>query len=116
MSWSASREHEYPHFVAALSLIAALPPSEARALLRHRLDRLAPLRDEIHTLIDGALANGVPALFLVEEEYRLAMLAAEAEFVTRLLGQLTDPQTDWLPGWAAVPRGVAYRLTRGTTS
>src|SRR5918998_6575077 len=32
--------HEYPHFVAALSLIAALPPDEAVELLRRRLQRL----------------------------------------------------------------------------
>ncbi len=40
-------EHEYPHFVAALSLIAALPPSEVVDLLNRRLapDRRAALRD-----------------------------------------------------------------------
>ena len=34
-------QHEYPHFVAALSLIAALPPGDVLTLLRHRLRRLA---------------------------------------------------------------------------
>ena len=34
-------QHEYPHFVAALSLIAALPPDEVVELLGRRLERLA---------------------------------------------------------------------------
>src|SRR5438552_6189360 len=73
-------EHEYPSFVAALSLIAALPPSQVVPLLRQRLDRLDGSRAEIRELIDTALAQGVPELFLVEEEYRLALLAAESSF------------------------------------
>src|SRR6266513_2367770 len=36
----AQPQHEYPAFVSALSLIAALPPSEAVGLLRARLDHL----------------------------------------------------------------------------
>ena len=67
-------QHEYPHFVAALSLIAALPPSEVLRLLRSRLDRLATIQREIRTIIDDATAAEVPPLFLIEEEYRYAML------------------------------------------
>ena len=61
-------QHEYPHFVAALSLISALPPSEVLALLRQRLTRLAAQLAEIQAIIDGTLAQGVPRLFLIEEE------------------------------------------------
>ena len=93
-------EREYPRFVAALSLIAALPPSEVLPLLRQRLDRLAAGRAEIRAVIDGVLADGVPGLFLIEEDYRLAMLTAESEFVTRFIGQITDPATGWGKGWA----------------
>jgi len=88
-------QFEYPSFVAALSLIAALPPSEVLPLLRHRLGKLGEQRAGIRTLIDGALAQGVPGLFLVEEEYRIALLDAEIVFVERFVGQLTDPDTDW---------------------
>ena len=89
-------EHEYPQFVAALSLMAALPPSEVLPLLRRRLDLLAGQQDEIRSLIDGSLRQGVPALFLVEEEYRLALLAAEVSVVEQLIGRITAPG-----GWAA---------------
>src|SRR5215211_188739 len=74
----AQPQHEYPHFVAALSLIGALPPDEVVDLLRTRLHRLADERAEIRTVIDTALAREVHPLFLVEEEYRLAVLDAES--------------------------------------
>jgi DNA-binding PadR family transcriptional regulator len=92
--------HEYPSFVAALSLIAALPPGEAVPLLHRRLDRLAARRAEIQALVDDALAQGVPGLFLVEEEYRKAMLAAESSFVAELVDRITDPVTGWGSMWA----------------
>jgi DNA-binding PadR family transcriptional regulator len=96
----AEPEHEYPHFVAALSLIAALPPSEALPLLRFRLIRLGEQRTEIHAIVDKALADDVPGLFLVEEEYRLALLDAEITFVAHFIERITDPATGWAPLWA----------------
>jgi DNA-binding PadR family transcriptional regulator len=105
-------QHEYPHFVAALSLIAALPPDDVLTLLRRRLDRLADLRSEIRRTIDDTLAQGVPALFLIEEEYRLALLDAETSFVERFIDQITDPETGWAPMWAefhAAPAGPDER-------
>jgi len=93
-------QHEYPHFVAALSLIAALPPSEVVALLDGRLRRLEAQRAEIRTVIDSALAAEVHPLFLIEEEYRLALLAAESEFVARFVERITHPEDGWGPQWA----------------
>jgi DNA-binding PadR family transcriptional regulator len=93
-------QHEYPHFVAALSLIAALPPGEVTELLGGRLRRLAEQRTEIRGLIDTALARGLHPLFLVEEDYRLALLDAESSFVERFIEQITHPQTGWGPLWA----------------
>ena len=61
----AEPQHEYPHFVAALSLIAALPPDEVVHLLHQRLGQLHHARAEIRGLIDATLAQGVPELFLV---------------------------------------------------
>ena len=96
----AEPQQEYPHFVAALSMIAALPPGEVVALLRERLARLHEARAEIRSLIDTTLANGVPELFLVEEQYRLALLVAETEFVEEFIGKITSPQTGWGAEWA----------------
>jgi DNA-binding PadR family transcriptional regulator len=92
--------HEYPQFVAALSLIAALPPGDVLVLLNRRLDRLAEQRTEVQALIDGALGNGVPELFLVEEQYRLALLDADSSFVRRFIDRISDPDNDWGRQWA----------------
>jgi DNA-binding PadR family transcriptional regulator len=92
--------HEYPHFVAALSLIAALPPDEAVELLRSRLRRLADDRTAARELVDSTLAGGVHPLFLVEEEYRLALLDAEIGFVEGFVERITDPQDGWAGPWA----------------
>jgi DNA-binding PadR family transcriptional regulator len=89
--------HEYPHFVAALSLIAALSPSEVGDLLRRRLQRLAEQREEIRQMNEKTLAAGVHPLFLVEEEYRLALLDAESAFVEQFIQRITDPTTGWGP-------------------
>ena len=92
--------HEYPRFVAALSLVAALPPGEVVELLGRRLERLAATRTEITDLIAGALADGVPELFLVEEQYRLALLDAETTFVEGFTARITDPDAGWAAYWA----------------
>jgi DNA-binding PadR family transcriptional regulator len=94
-------EHEYPHFVAALSLIATLPPDEVVELLRVRLARLAAEQAGVRKLIDETMAGGLHPLFLVEEEYRLALLDAEIAFVERFIDRITHPETGWAGPWAA---------------
>jgi DNA-binding PadR family transcriptional regulator len=94
-------QHEYPSFVAALSLVGALHPNEVVPRLRHRLTRLDDIRAEIRTMIDETLRSGVPELFLIEEEYRLALLDAEHAFVERFIDQISNPETGWAPMWAA---------------
>ena len=113
--------HEFPHFVAALSLIAALPPDEVVELLGSRLRRLAEQRAETRELIDGAVANDVHPLFLIEEEYRLALLEAESSFVERFIEQITNSETGWGPQWADVPwrtpnRAKAELMTQRRTA
>ena len=98
----AQPEHEYPHFVTALSLVAALPPDQVVPLLRARLEALAGQRAEIQGMIDSSLGQGVPRLFLVEEEYRLALLDTESAFVERFIAEIGDPEAGWGPALAAV--------------
>jgi DNA-binding PadR family transcriptional regulator len=93
--------HEYPQFVAALSLVAALPPREVVELLATRRRRLAEQRREAAEVVERTVAAGVHPLFLVEEEYRLALLDAEAAFVDDFVARITDPETGWGPHWAA---------------
>jgi DNA-binding PadR family transcriptional regulator len=91
-------QHEYPHFVAAL------PPDEVVQLLGDRLVRLAAQQAETRSVIDGAVAAGLHPLFLIEEQYRLAMLGAETAFVTGFIEQITNPETGWGPPWAEFHR------------
>ena len=92
--------HEFPAFVAALAFVSALPPAEVSELLTGRLDLRAGEREEILGLLADSQAQGVPGLFLLEEEYRLVQLDAEYGFVRRLIVRMADPATDWIPMWA----------------
>ncbi|MCE6995216.1 PadR family transcriptional regulator [Saccharothrix sp. S26] len=89
----AEPRHEYPQFVAALSMIAALHPDEVVALLRDRLDGLRRQVEEAESVMAGTDAH---PLFLVEEEYRIALLTAEVAFVRHFLERIED----WRPLWA----------------
>ena len=70
-------EGEYPDFIAALSLLFGLAPADARAELELRAERLA---GDARRLASARFPNappGLPRLFLLEEEYRQAVLEAE---------------------------------------
>ena len=92
-------KHEYPSFVAALSLITALPPAEVATLLARRAEALAEARDEIRARIDDALAGGLDPVFLIEEDYRLALLDAESAFVARFIEQINQPEAEFGRTW-----------------
>jgi DNA-binding PadR family transcriptional regulator len=100
-------QHEYPHFVAALSLIAALPPGEVVDLLGRRLRQLAEQRAEMRDQVDKTLAGGLHPLFLVEEEYRIALLDAEAMFIERFIEEINHPETGWGRMWAEFHAALA---------
>lgn len=89
---------EHPRFAAGLSVLAVLRPSEAADLLRHRLGRLEESIAAERAALAGHTAD-VPRLFLVENEYGLAMLEAEAAWVRSLLGELTSGTFPGLADW-----------------
>lgn len=109
---------EHPAFVAGLSVLTALPPSEAIALLSARLG-----------LVEKAIAGkqaalekhsrDVPRLFLVEDEYELAMAKAEADWIRSLLEEFTSGTHPNLALWeawhktGAVPPELAELVERG---
>ena len=92
-------DREYPRFEAALSLIAVVPPQEAAALLESRLRRL----DGEIVAQRAALehyAKTLPRLFLIESEFHVALLEAEAGWVRDIVEQLSTgtfpDQASWL--------------------
>jgi DNA-binding PadR family transcriptional regulator len=96
----AQPRHEYPQFGVALSLLSVLPPDEAVELLAQRLAALTGEIDEIRATVQSAAEGGVAWVFLIEEEYRLAVLGAECEFVTGLIASLKRP--DYVRAWQEI--------------
>ncbi|MDP9866185.1 MULTISPECIES: PadR family transcriptional regulator [Streptosporangium] len=93
----ATPREEYPHFGVALSLLSVLPPAEAAELLERRSQALVTEIGGIRERVRAATGGGLPWVFLVEEEYRLALLEAEHRFVTRLVPALEQP--DYISSW-----------------
>lgn len=93
--------HEYPAFAAALSLVVVLPPGEAADLLRTRLARITSVAAQIRGQRDATVAAGVPPVFLVEDDYRIALLDAEAAFITTFLAKIEEPENGWSGPWQA---------------
>jgi DNA-binding PadR family transcriptional regulator len=91
--------HEYPTFVTALSLITALPPDEVPDLLGRRERAVEQQRQEAERLIERADADGVDPIFLVEESYRVAVLAAESSFLTGLRERIERSEADFGATW-----------------
>lgn len=92
---------EYPQFEAALCLMPVLPPDEALALLRRRLKLIADSAAALTHQIEEVGASNFPPLFLVESEYRLALVKAEQHFVADLIERIQD-------GWGPIDlwRGI----------
>jgi DNA-binding PadR family transcriptional regulator len=87
---------EFPPFVAALSVLGVLPPDEVERLLHARVAALEASIQTQRALIADATPH-VPRVFLIEDEYAVAMLEAEAAWVRSLLAELAD---DTMPGLA----------------
>lgn len=110
-------ERERPRFEAGLSVLGALGPDEAAALLRGRLDAM-----EREIAADRAALEGepeVPRLFLLEAEYDLAMRRAEAAWVRGLLAEIEDGTLPHLDLWRSfhatgeMPPEIAELAERG---
>jgi DNA-binding PadR family transcriptional regulator len=96
----AQPRHEYPQFGVALSLLSVISPPEAVELLEQRRSALTSESDEIRAAVRAAGESGVAWVFLVEEEYRLALLEAESSFVAGLVESLGQP--DYVRAWQDV--------------
>jgi len=106
---------EFPQFEAALCLLPVLPPDDAVALLRERerklRDTIAQLEAELDQLGEKTLAEVAepdqelpapllgqkfPPIFVVESQYRLALLKAERHFVDEMVRRIVEE------GWGPV--------------
>ena len=85
---------EYPQFEAALCLLPVLPPDEALALLKQRLDRIGQNVAALTQHVESIGDQNFPPLFLVETEYRVALMKAEQQFAAELIRRI---ETCWGP-------------------
>jgi DNA-binding PadR family transcriptional regulator len=95
-------KREYTSFEAALSLAAALAPDALSRLLVNRATRL---RMELGS-IDAGLAYteemGLPELFVIEEQYRKAVMEAELAFVADLATRIENDELGGIAWWRKV--------------
>jgi len=89
---------EFPIFETALSLVGALPPGEVVRLLEERLQNL-----EVEVASGRAalekLSETLPRLFLVEVEYQLHMVEAQARWVRGFLEEIEKGTLPGVDGW-----------------
>jgi DNA-binding PadR family transcriptional regulator len=96
-------EREYSRLEAGLGDAGNLPPDEVAALLRQRLGVLDKANEETAASLKLLIeSQQVPRLFLVENEYYLAMRKAEAEWVRGLLAEFDDGTFPGLDFWQAM--------------
>jgi DNA-binding PadR family transcriptional regulator len=94
----SSTDDQYPEFIAAVSMLMGLEPGDARAQLELRAERRAAELAETEQELAGA-PPGLPRLFLLEEEYRKAVLEAELVWLRRVIGDLREGRLDWNEEW-----------------
>jgi len=92
-------EKEYPRFMAGLSFLAALPPSEALSLLKERIQLLEDRISRVRGGLAQGRALGVPRLFLIEHEYELTLLETEVAWVHALVKEIEAGTIEGLHLW-----------------
>jgi DNA-binding PadR family transcriptional regulator len=101
---------EYTQFAAGLTFLAALPPSEALALLKERTSLLEEEVREMRSRLDAAMEGGLFRLFLVENEHELVLREAELEWVRGLVREIETGKLEGLREWESFhPRHTAKR-------
>ena len=93
--WVAGRlpapAREFPEFPVALALLATLAPSQVRGLLAERVSA----QESRLAAIEGQAPPGLPRLFLIEDEYRAALLRAEISWLRGLVDDLAEGRLTW---------------------
>jgi DNA-binding PadR family transcriptional regulator len=96
----AARQREFPEFPAALSFLALLTPEEVLVHLERRRVAVGTEMAALEAASRAAAAGKVPRLFLVEDEYRVALLRAELTWLTSVVADLRSGRLKWTEAWA----------------
>jgi DNA-binding PadR family transcriptional regulator len=90
---------DYPGFVAAVSILFGLDPDDARAQLEQRAEAVAAELAETEAQLTST--PGLPRLFLLDEEYRRAVLDAELAWLRGVIADLQTGRLTWSEEWLA---------------
>lgn len=91
-----SMEREYPRFAAGLSFITRLREDEAVTLLRRRAWDTHHAAEAMQTTVRGLLEErGLPRHAIVEVEYQIARMRADAEWTRNLADDIESGDVTW---------------------
>jgi DNA-binding PadR family transcriptional regulator len=90
---------EYLQFEAALSLLPALPPAEAAALLRQRSGEIEHRLHFSTMTIENMRKAGLPRLFALENEYLQVLMRAELDYVQSLIKEIEGGTLEGVEMW-----------------
>jgi DNA-binding PadR family transcriptional regulator len=98
---------EYTQFAAGLNFLPVLPAAEVSALLEERVGHLADEIWQTRSMIDALVKQGLPRLFLIENEHELVLREAELAWVRQLVREIQDGTLAWptfeagdaIPAW-----------------
>ncbi len=102
---------QYHSLEAGLALVAGLAPDQAARLLGERAERLEREIADADGVLQECAEMGLPQLFVVEEEFRRAMLAAELAYVADLVAAIRDDTLGGIGGWRKVHELIASGRT-----
>ena len=94
---------EYPQFAAGLAFLAHLTPRDTLSLLNERVQSLLKQIEDTCSSMEATLNMGIDRLFVIEQEYSLALLEAERKWIIQFIydiesGVITEHKEDhW--GW-----------------
>jgi DNA-binding PadR family transcriptional regulator len=90
---------EYPELPAALSVLGVVPEATALDALRRRTRLLRIELAQIEAGMTEAERLGIPRLFMVEEEYLLAVMRAELAYIDALADDIDAKVLHWDDAW-----------------
>lgn len=96
---------EFPEFPAALATLMILSPEDVTARLEQRAATLAATIEADRAAMTAV--PDLPRLFLLDDEYALAVREAELKWVTGVLAALRSGELTWSEEWI---RAIAEKL------
>ena len=88
-------EREYPLFAAGLSFLDRVPREEAVELLRQRAREIEVTAGNLADTVAGLRERGLPRIAIVEAEYQLVRMRADAAWVRQLVADIEADEVPW---------------------